>query len=56
MNAVLKCFKEVLRYNANEVVDHVKESIEGFKGFPNGIEFEFTGEVASIWVTCSLQF
>ncbi len=33
-------------YNANEVVDNVKQSIAGFNGFTRGIDYRFTGEVA----------
>ena len=47
LRRVVTVYSDVLAgYNANEVVDHVKESIEGFKGFSIGIDFEFTGEVA----------
>ncbi|MGB2397550.1 MAG: efflux RND transporter permease subunit [Flavobacteriaceae bacterium] len=33
-------------YNANEVVDHVKQSLSSYNGFPRGVEYAFTGEVA----------
>lgn len=33
-------------YNANEVVDNVKQSLSSFNGFPKGVKYAFTGEVA----------
>ncbi|MCH1518039.1 MAG: efflux RND transporter permease subunit [Flavobacteriaceae bacterium] len=47
LRRVVTVYSAVLAgYNANEVVDHVKESIEGFNGFPRGVDYAFTGEVA----------
>jgi multidrug efflux pump len=47
LRRVVTVYSAVLAgYNANEVVDHVKESLEGFNGFPRGVEYAFTGEVA----------
>ena len=47
LRRVVTVYSAVLAgYNANEVVDHVKESIAGFNGFPRGIDYTFTGEVA----------
>ncbi|MDB4642923.1 efflux RND transporter permease subunit [Flavobacteriaceae bacterium] len=47
LRRVVTVYSAVLAgYNANEVVDHVKESIAGFDGFPNDVDYQFTGEVA----------
>lgn len=47
LRRVVTVYSAVLAgYNANEVVDHVKESITGFNGFPRGVDYTFTGEVA----------
>jgi len=47
LRRVVTVYSAVLAgYNANEVVDHVKESIAGFNGFPRGVDYTFTGEVA----------
>ena len=47
LRRVVTVYSAVLAgYNANEVVDHVKESITGFSGFPRGVDYTFTGEVA----------
>ena len=47
LRRVVTVYSAVLAgYNANEVVDNVKQSITGFNGFPRGIDYQFTGEVA----------
>ena len=47
LRRVVTVYSAVLAgYNANEVVDHVKQSIEGFNDFPRGVTYKFTGEVA----------
>ncbi|MDG1057663.1 MAG: efflux RND transporter permease subunit [Flavobacteriaceae bacterium] len=47
LRRVVTVYSAVLAgYNANEVVDHVKESMIGFDGIPSGVDYEFTGEVA----------
>ena len=47
LRRVVTVYSAVLAgYNANEVVDHVKESITGFDGFPRDVDYQFTGEVA----------
>lgn len=47
LRRVVTVYSAVLAgYNANEVVDNVKQSIEGFTGFPRDVSYRFTGEVA----------
>ncbi len=47
LRRVVTVYSAVLAgYNANEVVDHVKESISGFDGFPRDVDYKLTGEVA----------
>lgn len=47
LRRVVTVYSDVLAgYNANEVVDNVKESINGFNGIPNDVEVTFTGEIA----------
>lgn len=47
LRRVVTVYSAVLAgYNANEVVDNVKESITGFDGFPRDVDYQFTGEVA----------
>ena len=47
LRRVVTVYSAVLAgYNANEVVDNVKQSIAGFNGFPRDVEYKFTGEVA----------
>ena len=47
LRRVVTVYSAVLAgYNANEVVDNVKQSITGFSGFPRDVEYKFTGEVA----------
>ena len=47
LRRVVTVYSAVLAgYNANEVVDNVKQSIAGFNGFPRGVDYRFTGEVA----------
>ena len=47
LRRVVTVYSAVLAgYNANEVVDHVKESMIGFDGIPSDVDYEFTGEVA----------
>ncbi len=47
LRRVVTVYSAVLAgYNANEVVDNVKQSIEGFNDFPRGVEYKLTGEVA----------
>ena len=47
LRRVVTVYSAVLAgYNANEVVDHVKQSVEGFNDFPRGVTYKFTGEVA----------
>ncbi len=47
LRRVVTVYSSVLAgYNANEVVDHVKESMTGFDGIPSDVDYEFTGEVA----------
>ena len=47
LRRVVTVYSAVLAgYNANEVVDHVKESMIGFDGIPADVDYAFTGEVA----------
>ncbi len=47
LRRVVTVYSDVLAgFNANEVVDHVKESISGFNEIPNDVEVAFTGEIA----------
>ena len=47
LRRVVTVYSAVLAgYNANEVVNHVKESISGFDGFPRDVDYKLTGEVA----------
>ncbi len=47
LRRVVTVYSAVLAgYNANEVVDNVKQSITGFNGFPRDVDYKFTGEVA----------
>lgn len=47
LRRVVTVYSAVLAgYNANEVVDHVKESISGFDDFPRDVDYKLTGEVA----------
>ena len=47
LRRVVTVYSSVLAgYNANEVVANVQQRMQGFDGFPRGVTYQFTGEVA----------
>ena len=47
LRRVVTLYSAVLAgYNANEVVDNIKQSLKGYTQLPAEVDYEFTGEIA----------